>query len=432
MKVNFDKKEKNKVYFNVDVDWKEFEPKIDEAYKKMRSKFNIPGFRKGKVPKMIIEQNYGVQVFYDEAINIMLQDIYPKALEELDLKVVDQPDVDVKDFKENEKINFTFEVEVVPEFELPNFEEMEVEDVKEEFDKEVVTNEIERLRNENARYTIVEDRKTKKGDIVKLDFKGYVNNEAFQGGEAKDYELEIGSNSFIPGFEDQLIDRAIGEEFDVNVKFPEEYHAEDLKGKDAKFICKINEIKVKELPELDDNFASDVSEFDTLKEFKADLRKKLKAQFNEMVDTQRENKVLDKVIEETKFDVPNRMIEDEVENELRNFQYRLQAQGLNYDDYKKYTGKTDDEIKETFKEPAEKRVKLGLILEKYAKDNKIKATKRDYDKELDKLAEMYKAEDKEEFKKSMSEGSLEFLDRGILNSKSIDDIKKKSKIYLMR
>lgn len=427
MKVNFDKKEKNKVYFNVDVDWKEFEPKIDEAYKKMRSKFNIPGFRKGKVPKMIIEQNYGIQVFYDEAINIMLQDIYPKALEELDLKVVDQPDVDVKDFKENEKINFTFEVEVVPEFELPNFEEMEVEDVKEEFDKEVVTNEIERLRNENARYTIVEDRKTKKGDIVKLDFKGYVNNEAFQGGDAKDYELEIGSNSFIPGFEDQLIDRAIGEEFDVNVKFPEEYHAEDLKGKDAKFICKINEIKVKELPELDDNFASDVSEFDTLKEFKADLRKKLKAQFNEMVDTQRENKVLDKVIEETKFDVPNRMIEDEIENELRNFQYRLQAQGLNYDDYKKYTGKTDDEIKETFKEPAEKRVKLGLILEKYAKDNKIKATKRDYDKELDKLAEMYKAEDKEEFKKSMSEGSLEFLDRGILNSKSIDDIKKKVK-----
>lgn len=427
MKVNFDKREKNKVYFNVDVDWKDFEPKIDEAYKKIRSKFNIPGFRKGKVPKMIIEQNYGVQVFYDEAINIMLQEIYPKALEELDLKVVDQPDVDVKDFKENENINFTFEVEVVPEFELPNFEEIEVEDVKEEFDKEVVTNEIERLRNENARYTIIEDRKTKKGDIVKLDFKGYVDNEAFQGGEAKDYELEIGSNSFIPGFEDQLVDRAIGEEFDVNVKFPEEYHAEDLKGKDAKFICTINEIKVKELPELDDNFASDVSEFDTLKEFKADLRKKLKAQFNEMIDAQRENKVLDKVIEETKFDVPNRMIEDEVENELRNFQYRLQAQGLNYEDYKKYTGNTDEEIKKTFKEPAEKRVKLGLILEKYAKENKLKATKRDYDKELDKLAEMYKAEDKEEFKKTMSEGSLEFLDRGILNSKAIDDIKKKVK-----
>lgn len=427
MKVNFDKKEKNKVYFNVDVDWKDFEPKIDEAYKKIRSKFSIPGFRKGKVPKMIIEQNYGVQVFYDEAINIMLQEIYPKALEELDLKVVDQPDVDVKDFKENENINFTFEVEVVPEFELPNFEEIEVEDIKEEFDKEVVTNEIERLRNENARYTIIEDRKTKKGDIVKLDFKGYVDNEAFQGGEAKDYELEIGSNSFIPGFEDQLVDRAIGEEFDVNVKFPEEYHAEDLKGKDAKFICTINEIKVKELPELDDNFASDVSEFDTLKEFKADLRKKLKAQFNEMIDAQRENNVLDKVIEETKFDVPNRMIEDEVENELRNFQYRLQAQGLNYEDYKKYTGNTDEEIKETFKEPAEKRVKLGLILEKYAKENKLKATKRDYDKELDKLAEMYKAEDKEEFKKSMSEGSLEFLDRGILNSKAIDDIKKKVK-----
>lgn len=427
MKVNFDKREKNKVYFNVDVDWKDFEPKIDEAYKKIRSKFNIPGFRKGKVPKMIIEQNYGVQVFYDEAINIMLQEIYPKALEELDFKVVDQPDVDVKDFKENENINFTFEVEVVPEFELPNFEEIEVEDVKEEFDKEVVTNEIERLRNENARYTIIEDRKTKKGDIVKLDFKGYVDNEAFQGGEAKDYELEIGSNSFIPGFEDQLVDRAIGEEFDVNVKFPEEYHAEDLKGKDAKFICTINEIKVKELPELDDNFASDVSEFDTLKEFKADLRKKLKAQFNEMIDAQRENKVLDKVIEETKFDVPNRMIEDEVENELRNFQYRLQAQGLNYEDYKKYTGNTDEEIKKTFKEPAEKRVKLGLILEKYAQENKLKATKRDYDKELDKLAEMYKAEDKEEFKKSMSEGSLEFLDRGILNSKAIDDIKKKVK-----
>lgn len=427
MKVNFDKREKNKVYFNVDVDWKDFEPKIDEAYKKIRSKFNIPGFRKGKVPKMIIEQNYGVQVFYDEAINIMLQEIYPKALEELDLKVVDQPDVDVKDFKENENINFTFEVEVVPEFELPNFEEIEVEDVKEEFDKEVVTNEIERLRNENARYTIIEDRKTKKGDIVKLDFKGYVDNEAFQGGEAKDYELEIGSNSFIPGFEDQLVDRAIGEEFDVNVKFPEEYHAEDLKGKDAKFICTINEIKVKELPELDDNFASDVSEFDTLKEFKADLRKKLKAQFNEMIDAQRENKVLDKVIEETKFDVPNRMIEDEVENELRNFQYRLHAQGLNYEDYKKYTGNTDEEIKKTFKEPAEKRVKLGLILEKYAQENKLKATKRDYDKELDKLAEMYKAEDKEEFKKSMSEGSLEFLDRGILNSKAIDDIKKKVK-----
>ena len=427
MKVNFDKREKNKVYFNVDVDWKDFEPKIDEAYKKIRSKFNIPGFRKGKVPKMIIEQNYGIQVFYDEAINIMLQEIYPKALEELDLKVVDQPDVDVKNFKENENINFTFEVEVVPEFELPNFEEIEVEDVKEEFDKEVVTNEIERLRNENARYTIIEDRKTKKGDIVKLDFKGYVDNEAFQGGEAKDYELEIGSNSFIPGFEDQLVDRAIGEEFDVNVKFPEEYHAEDLKGKDAKFICTINEIKVKELPELDDNFASDVSEFDTLKEFKADLRKKLKAQFNEMIDAQRENKVLDKVIEETKFDVPNRMIEDEVENELRNFQYRLQAQGLNYEDYKKYTGNTDEEIKKTFKEPAEKRVKLGLILEKYAQENKLKATKRDYDKELDKLAEMYKAEDKEEFKKSMSEGSLEFLDRGILNSKAIDDIKKKVK-----
>lgn len=427
MKVNFDKKENNKVYFNVDVDWKEFEPKIDEAYKKIRSKFNIPGFRKGKVPKMIIEQNYGVEVFYDEAINICLQEIYPKALEELDLKVVDQPEVDVNDFKANETINFTFNVDVVPEFDLPNIEELEVEDVKEEFDKEVVNNEIERLRNENARYTIIEDRKTKKGDIVKFDFKGYVDNEAFQGGEAKDYELEIGSNSFIPGFEDQLIDRAIGEEFDVNVKFPEEYHAEDLKGKDAKFICTIHEIKVKDLPKLDDDFASDVSEFETLKEFKADLRKKLKAQFEEMVDVQRENKVLDKVLEETKFDVPNRMVEDEIENELRNFQYRLQGQGLNYEDYKKYTNKTDDEIKETFREAAEKRVKLGLILEKYAKDNKIKATKRDYDKELDKLAEMYRAEDKEEFKKTMSEGSLEFLDRGILNSKSIDDIKKKVK-----
>lgn len=427
MKVNFDKKENNKVYFNVDVDWKEFEPKIDEAYKKIRSKFNIPGFRKGKVPKMIIEQNYGVEVFYDEAINICLQEIYPKALEELDLKVVDQPEVDVNDFKANETINFTFNVDVVPEFDLPNIEELEVEDVKEEFDKEVVNNEIERLRNENARYTIIEDRKTKKGDIVKFDFKGYVDNEAFQGGEAKDYELEIGSNSFIPGFEDQLVDRAIGEEFDVNVKFPEEYHAEDLKGKDAKFICTIHEIKVKDLPKLDDDFASDVSEFETLKEFKADLRKKLKAQFEEMVDVQRENKVLDKVLEETKFDVPKRMVEDEIENELRNFQYRLQGQGLNYEDYKKYTNKTDDEIKETFREAAEKRVKLGLILEKYAKDNKIKATKRDYDKELDKLAEMYRAEDKEEFKKTMSEGSLEFLDRGILNSKSIDDIKKKVK-----
>lgn len=427
MKVNFDKKENNKVYFNVDVDWKEFEPKIDEAYKKIRSKFNIPGFRKGKVPKMIIEQNYGVEVFYDEAINICLQEIYPKALEELDLKVVDQPEVDVNDFKANETINFTFNVEVLPEFDLPNIEELEVEDVKEEFDKEVVNNEIERLRNENARYTIIEDRKTKKGDIIKFDFKGYVDNEAFQGGEANDYELEIGSNSFIPGFEDQLIDKAIGEEFDVNVKFPEEYHAEDLKGKDAKFICTIHEIKVKDLPELDDDFASDVSEFETLKEFKADLRKKLKAQFEEMVDVQRENKVLDKVLEETKFDVPNRMVEDEIENELRNFQYRLQGQGLNYEDYKKYTNKTDDEIKETFREAAEKRVKLGLILEKYAKDNKIKATKRDYDKELDKLADMYKAEDKEEFKKTMSEGSLEFLDRGILNSKSIDDIKKKVK-----
>ena len=427
MAVKNEQIEKNLVKLTFEVSAEDFDKAINQVYKKNVKKFNVPGYRKGKAPRKIIEKYYTEAVFYDEAINSVLPQAYDEALKESGVESVARPEIDVEEIKKGEPVVFTALVTTKPEVKLGDYKGIEVEKIDHTVTDEDVDKDIEATQKKNARLITVDDRAIENGDIAVIDFEGFVDDVAFEGGKGEDYELEIGSGTFIPGFEEQLVGVETDADVDVKVTFPEEYHAEDLKGKDAKFICTINEIKVKELPELDDNFASDVSEFDTLKEFKADLRKKLKAQFNEMIDAQRENKVLDKVIEETKFDVPNRMIEDEVENELRNFQYRLQAQGLNYEDYKKYTGNTDEEIKETFKEPAEKRVKLGLILEKYAQENKLKATKRDYDKELDKLAEMYKAEDKEEFKKTMSEGSLEFLDRGILNSKAIDDIKKKVK-----
>lgn len=427
MEFKFDKKEGNKVFFDVEITWDEFKPNIEKAYLKNRSKYNIPGFRKGKAPLMIIEANYGKGVFYDDTINIMLDDVYKEALDELKLDVVDVPSVDIKEFNEDKNIVLSFSVDVRPEFTLPTLEDIELEDVKDEFSEDFVDAEIERLRNENARYTIIEDRKTKNGDVINFDFKGYVDNKAFEGGEAKGYELEIGSKQFIPGFEEQLVDRSVEEEFDVNVKFPEEYHSEDLKGKDAKFLCTIHEIKEKELPQLDDDFAADVSDFESMKEYKDDLREKMKKDFEENVSYQRDNLVMDKLNSMIDIELPERMVEDAIDDEIKSFETRLQYQGVDIEHYKKLSGNDDNALRENFRKSAEKRVKSALILDKVIEDLKLEVLDDDYERELEKLAKVYGKDDEKKFIEEMKKGSLKFLDKGILNGKALDEIKKRVK-----
>ncbi len=384
------KTEKNVVEFEFSVSAEEFNKGIEKAYKKNVGHINIPGFRKGKAPRQIIERYYGSEIFYEDAVNIVLPDAYDKAIEEQNIDAVAQPEIDVKSISKEEGVVFTAKVAVKPDFELGQYKGVEVKKVTHRTTEKEINAEIERIRERNARLVTVEDRAAKLDDTVNIDFEGFCDGTPFEGGKGEGFDLKLGSGQFIPGFEDQLVDKNTGDEVDVNVTFPKEYHAENLKGKDALFKVKINSIKTQELPELDDEFAKDVSEFDTFEEFKADISKKLKDQKKESAKRELEDKILEIICENTEIDIPEAMFETAVDNQIREFAMQLQYQGLNIEQYAQYTGVTLDAMKAQIRPEAEKKVKTSLVLEKIAKTEAIEVTDKEVEAEFEKMAEQSK------------------------------------------
>ena len=383
-----EKPEKNVASFEFTVSADEFEKAVEKAYRKNVGKINIQGFRRGKAPRMIIEKYYGKEIFYEDAINIVLPDAYDKAVEENGIHPVAQPEIDIKgEIVKGDDITFTAKVTVKPEFELGTYKGIQADKVTHRTLKKDVDAEIEKLRERNSRMVPVEDRTVQKDDIANIDFEGFSDGKAFDGGKGENFDLTIGSGQFIPGFEDQLIGANIGDEVTVNVKFPDEYHAEELKGKDAMFKVKINGIKVKELPALDDEFAKDVSEFDTLEELQKSTKEKLSAANKEKAQHETEENVINAVCDATEIDIPQEMIDTQIQNMIRDFDMQMRYQGMDLQQYMKYTGTTADMLKEQFKDDAAKRVKTSLILEKVCEVEGIDATDKDVEKEYQKTVE---------------------------------------------
>lgn len=392
MSVKVEKKENNQVCLTITVGKDEFEEAVKKSYLKTAKKINIPGFRKGKAPRKVIEQYYGEGIFYDDAIDFICPAAYDKAITDKKLDPVDRPQVEIVQIGKDQDFIFSATVTVKPEVKLGDYNGVTIEKVKYSVTAKDVNKEIDAVRERNARMEAVEGRAVKKGDFVVLDFEGFVDGEPFEGGKGENYSLEIGSGQFIPGFEDQLIGAKEEQDVDVNVKFPEDYHAENLKGKDALFKCKIHSIKVKQLPELDDEFAKDVSEFDTLDEYKKDIKAKLQENAKLREKHEIENRVLKVVSDNAEVEIPACMIDQQVERMIQDFAYRIQGQGMSMEQYMQYTGMTVDAMKEQFKEEAEKNVKTTLVLEQIAKTEKIKALKKDLDAEYKKMAEQYNME----------------------------------------
>lgn len=382
-----EKTEKNVVSFEFSVSGEDFRDAIEKAYRKNVKKINVQGFRKGKAPRQIIERYYGSEIFYEDAVNIVLPDAYDKAVEENSLEPVAQPEIDIKDISKENGVVFTAKVTVKPEFVLGEYKGVEVQKVIHRTTEKEISGEIEKIRERNARLVTVEDRAAQLDDTVNIDFEGFTDGKAFEGGKGENFDLKLGSGQFIPGFEDQLVGKSTGEEVEVNVTFPEEYHAADLKGKPAVFKVKINSIKTQELPELDDEFAKDVSEFDTFDEFKADMAKKLKEKNKEKAKRELEEKILETICNNTEIDIPDAMIDTAVDNRIRDFAMQLRYQGLDINQYAQYTGMTVDKMKEQFRPDAEKQVKTSLVLEKIAKTENLEVSDDEVNAELEKMAE---------------------------------------------
>lgn len=386
---NVEKTDKNIVSFEFSVSPEEFEKAVQKAYKKNVKKINMPGFRKGKAPRIIIEKAYGKEVFYEDAINFVLPDAYDKAVEENGISPVAQPEVDLKSEKiePDKEIIFTAKVVVKPEFELGEYKGVKAEKAVYETTDENVNEEIEKLRERNSRLVPVEDRAVQADDIANINFEGFVDDVAFEGGKGENFDLTIGSGQFIPGFEDQLLGKNVGDDVEVKVTFPDEYHAEDLAGKDAVFKVKINSLKVKELPEADDDFAMDVSEFDTLDEYKADIKAKLEEANEDKAKHETEQNVIDAVCANTEIDIPDEMIDSQIDSMIRDMDMQMRYQGIDLNTYMQYTGQTMDTIREQYKPEAEKRVKTTLVLEKVSEVEKIEPTDEDVENEYQKISE---------------------------------------------
>ena len=417
------KTENSVAEFNFEITPEKFEEGMKKAYSKNVKHINVPGFRKGKAPRAMIEKMYGEEIFYEDALNFVLPDAYDEAVKELELEPVDRPDIDVEDIKKGENVVVIAKVQLKPEVKLGKYKGIKLEKVEYNVSDEDVDAEIAKLQERGSRIVEVEDRAVEKDDIAVIDFEGFKDGVAFEGGAGKDFELTIGSGQFIPGFEDQLIGAKKGDDVLVKVKFPEEYHSEELKGADAEFKVKINAIKKKELPALDDEFAKDVSEFDTLKELKADVEKKLKEGKEAQAKAETEDKAVEAVADKTEVEIPECMVEQQLNMMLRDYDARLQGQGLNLQQYFQMTGMTADTFKAQFKEHAKKQVKVSLTLEAIAKAEKIEATAEDIEAEYTKIAESYqmKAED---IKKFIAE---EDIKDGIVNKKVVELIVEQAK-----
>ena len=392
MSLQVEKLEKNMAKLTVEVSAQQFEECIKTAYKKNKSRFAIPGFRRGKAPLNMIEKMYGVGVFYEDAAEEAIDHTYADAMKESELEIVSRPEVSIVQIEKGKPFIYSAMVAVKPEVTLGEYKGIEVEKASDEVTDEDVAAELVKIQNQNSRLITIEDRPVQDGDQTVIDFDGSVDGVPFDGGKAEDYPLTIGSHSFIDTFEEQLIGKNKGEECQVNVTFPEEYHAKDLAGKPAVFKVTIKEIKKKELPVLDDEFASEVSEFETLDEYKADLREKLEEKKKKEAATENEDKVVEAVVANATMDIPDPMIDSQVETLVQDYARRMQSQGISFDQYMEYTGMTIDSLKEQMRPQAVKRIETRLVLEAVAKAENIEVTEERIDEELKKMAEAYKME----------------------------------------
>ena len=390
MSLQVEKLEHNMAKLTIEVSAEEVEKALQAAYLKERSKISLPGFRKGKVPRQMIEKMYGPEIFYDDAANALIPKAYSEAYDECDLEIVSRPEINIVQIEKGKSFIFTADVATKPEVKLGEYKGLEVDKVSTRVTQKEVDAKIQEEAEKNAREVVVTDRPVADGDEVILDFEGFVDGVAFEGGKGTDYPLTIGSNSFIPGFEEQLVGAVIGEEKEVNVTFPEDYHAEDLKGKAAVFKCTVKAIKVKELPELDDEFAKDVSEFETFAEYKADIEKNLKERKEAAAKREKEDKVVDKVIENAQMDIPEAMVQLQIEELLNNFISRLQQQGLSIDQYYQFTGSDRAAMEEQLRPQAMKTIQTRLVLEKVAEVEDIQISDEKVNEEIAKMAEAYK------------------------------------------
>ncbi|AWI06994.1 trigger factor [Clostridium drakei] len=419
MNAKVEKIENNVVKLEITVDSQEFKGAMKKAFNKNAKKFNIPGFRKGKAPKNIIEKYYGNNVFYEDAINFCCDDTYPKALQENDVKPVDYPQIDIVQIEEGKDFIYTAKVTVVPEVKLGDYKGLEVKKNVYEIKDEEIDNELKAMQQKNARVETKEEGSIEKGNIAIVDFKGFVDDKAFEGGEGKDYELEIGSGTFIDNFEDQLVGLNKGDSKDVVVTFPAEYGKEELNGKEATFKVTVKDIKLKELPALDDEFAKEVSEFDTLDELKADLKKKMEEANELRSKREYEEAVIDAVCENVTIDIPKAMIDKEIDNMLKDLEMRLKYQGLDLQTYYQYTNNTEEKVREYMKETAEKRVKTDLTVEEISKVEKIEATEEELLAKAAEMAKQYGGKDIEKTSKLILDSQKSYLELGVINEKVI-------------
>ena len=392
MSVQVEKLEKNMAKLTIEVSAEEFDAAIEQAYQKDKKKISLPGFRKGKAPRKMIEKMYGTGVFYEDAANIVIPKAYSEAAKECGEEIVSQPEISVTQIGAGQPFIFTAEVALKPAVTLGDYKGVEVEKTPVEVSEEEVDKEVDKERENNSRTIDVDDRAVEKGDMIKLNFEGFVDGTPFEGGKAEDYSLTIGSGSFIPGFEDQLIGAKIGEEVEVNVTFPEEYHAAELKGKPAVFKCTVNEIKVKEFREAVDEFAKDVSEFDTLAEYKDDIRAKLLEKKTADAKREKQNKTVAKAVENATMEIPEAMITEQVRRMADDFARRLQSQGLSMDQYMQFTGLTMDALAQQMRPEALKRIQNSLVLEAIAKAENIEVSDEKVNEEIEKMAAAYKME----------------------------------------
>ena len=392
MSLTVEKLEKNMAKLTITVPAADFSEAVKKAYNKQKKQISVPGFRKGKVPQAYVEKMYGAEIFYEEAANICMEESYPVALDECELDIVSRPEIDVTQIEKGKDFIYTATVAVKPEVTLGEYKGVEVEAQDTTVTDEDVQAELLNVQKQNSRMIPVEDRAAKMDDEVTIDFEGFIDDVPFEGGKGENYQLTLGSHSFIDTFEDQIVGKNIGEEFDVNVTFPENYQAEDLAGKPAVFKCKLNGIKETELPEIDDDFASDVSDFDSLDEYKEDLKKTLEVKKQDAAKREKESLVVDKIIENATMDIPDPMVATQKEQMLNEFAQQISYQGISIDQYFQFTGMTKEQFMETAEPEALRRIKSRLVLEAVAKAENIEVTEEEVTDELKKMAETYQME----------------------------------------
>lgn len=416
----------NEVKLELTVEAEKFDEAIKKVYFKSAKYFNIPGFRKGKAPMNIVEKYYGKEIFYEDAFNEVAEEALQEAIKEGNLQIVSRPDIEVTQIEKGKDLIFIATMQTKPEVELGKYKGIEIKKIEYNVSDEDIEHELGHMQEHNSRLITIEDRPVEKGDIATIDFEGFVDGKAFEGGKAENHELEIGSNSFIPGFEDQVIGIKIDEEKEIKVKFPDEYFSKDLAGKDATFKVKVKEIKKKELPELDDDFAKDVSEFNTIKELKEDIKNRIQKQNDEKAKYETEEAVIKAICEEIKVNIPSGMVETETDNMIKDIEQRLAYQGLKIEQYLQMMGKTIEDTKKEYEPQAIERIKSRLAIEAIIKAEKIEATDEEIDEKIKEMAKNYGKEEDKEFLEN--ENVRRYIKEGITSEKAVDLIVKNAKI----